>query len=225
MDTDEQRPTSTTKAAKPRSLLLRSAKVVCFSGEYICLVRDVSAEGTLLSFLHDTPPDARMMLVLANGLTYPIERLWEGRSQAGYRFASDVSMAEFMNDSAPYEVRPIRLAIEAPARLVDGSKTHVARLLDLSSTGAKFECDAAVPSGRLVSFQIGGMAQFLGEVMWSADSAHTSEQGQAPAGAHGFRLSHPLPLRELAAEALRLQPFAPRERIGFGTALHGVSAA
>jgi hypothetical protein len=192
-----------------RSLLLRSAKVVCQSGEYVCLVRDVGAHGTKLGFLHEAPPDRRMILVLANGLTCPIERLWAGRSQAGYRFAADISIAEFLHESRPFDVRPIRLAIAASARIVDGSDSHVARLADLSTGGAGFVCDARIAQGRLVSFQLAGMPQQLGEVVWSetpGDGVH-----------HGLEFRHALGLRELAGIALHLQPFASRHMSAPGT--------
>ena len=82
---------------KHASPLLRSAKVVCQLGEYICLVRDVSQDGVLLSFLHDVPCEPRIILALGNGQTYPIQRIWSGQEQAGYRFAGSVTVEEFLH--------------------------------------------------------------------------------------------------------------------------------
>lgn len=178
-----------------RSLLLRSAKVVCASGEYVCLVRDVSQIGTSLSFLHDVPPDARMILALANGLTYPIERVWSGRRQAGYRFGAHVLMEEFLHERAPFELRPIRLEIPARARTIDGRERAPVRMLDISTHGAKFESLSDYNLHQLIGFQIEGVQQYLGELCWREGTLY------------GLRFQHPLALRELAGLALALQPF------------------
>lgn len=187
------------RAATRRTLMLRSAKVVCASGEYVCLVRDVSEIGTSLSFLHDVPPEERMILALANGLTYPIERVWSGKRQAGFRFGAQVMMEEFMHERAPFELRPIRLEIAAPACLIDGRERHAAQMLNISTHGALFESAGEHPMARLFGFQISGMPQYLGQVCWREGSQH------------GLRFQHPLGLQELAQLALALQPFgAPR---------------
>ncbi|MEE4153411.1 MAG: hypothetical protein V2I27_04565 [Erythrobacter sp.] len=187
------------RAARRRTLMLRSAKVVCASGEYVCIVRDVCEIGTTLSFLHDVPPDDRMILALGNGLTYPVERVWSGKRQAGYRFGAQVIMDEFLHERAPFELRPIRLAILAPAYLIDGRERHAVQLLNVSTHGALFESAHEHALLRLFGFQISGMPQYLGQVCW--------REGHQ----HGLRFQHPLALQELAELALALQPFgAPR---------------
>ena len=191
-----------TRAVTHASPMLRSAKVVCQSGEYICLVRDVSDEGVLLSFLHDVPTEPRVILALGNGQTYPIQRIWAGQEQGGYRFGGSITVQEFLHERAPFAVRPIRLTIAAPARVIDGSQSHAATLVNLSTHGAKFECDTPLPEGRMISFQIQGMGQQLGQVVWNRSGSQTE-------AVHGLQFQHPLTLRELAAAALRMQPFGP----------------
>lgn len=195
------------RQAARKSLMLRSAKVVCQSGEYVCLIRDVSELGTSLSFLHEAPTEPRIILALANGLTFPIEKIWSGRRQAGYRFASRVSLEEFMQESAPFALRPIRLKLQAAARIADGRFSHSARLLDLSTHGAKFECEGLLKRGHLIGFQAEGMAQQLGQIVWS-------EETGAPFR-YGFEFQHPLELKELARLALRMQPFDPKSDSAF----------
>ena len=189
-------------AVKHASPMLRSAKVVCQSGEYICLVRDVSDEGVLLSFLHDVPSEPRIILALGNGRTYPIQRIWSGKEQAGYRFAGAVTLAEFLHESAPFNLRPVRLSVRATARIIDGAQSHVARLLDISTHGAKIECNAPMAQGRLISCQMHGVAQQLSQVVW----CEATETGAVC----GLQFQHPLTLRELARSALRMQPDGPQ---------------
>ncbi|MDJ0978322.1 MAG: PilZ domain-containing protein [Erythrobacter sp.] len=193
---------SETRSVRRSSLLLRSAKIVCQTGEYVCLVRDVSDEGVTLGFLHESPPEARLILALGNGLTYPIERCWEAESQAGYRFAGPIALDEFLHERAPFRLRPIRLTIPASVRVTDDRASHTARLIDISTHGAKFECEAPLERGHLIGFQLPGMGPLRGEVVWR-------EAGES-ATRHGLQFESPLPLRELALAALRLQPFGPR---------------
>jgi len=188
--------TASGRASKRRALMLRSAKVIAQAGEFVCIVRDVSDLGTSLSFLHDVPPDERMILALANGLTYPIERVWSGKRQAGYRFGADVTMDEFIRENAPFELRPIRLEIEADARTIDGREHTPVRMRNISTHGAMFESLSDHAQGRLIVFQIEGAPQYLAQICWREETRY------------GLRFQHPIALAELAGIALRIQPFA-----------------
>lgn len=186
-----------------KAQMLRTAKVVCETGEYLCLIRELSQIGLSLKFLHEAPGDHRLILQLTNGLTYPIERVWTGRQQAGYRFASEIDPAEFVSEATPHEVRPVRLSLSAPAIITDGRVVTNVTLKDLSREGAQFESDAAHPVGTLVSFEVFGLPQRLGEVRWKNDELY------------GMRFQHPLTLQQLADAALDLQPLvvAPGNRV------------
>jgi hypothetical protein len=45
------------RGAARSSLMFRTAKILCESGEYVCVVRDVSATGARLRLFHAAPPD------------------------------------------------------------------------------------------------------------------------------------------------------------------------
>ena len=201
MNTIDQREVERTGAVKRASAMLRSAKVVCQAGEYVCLVRDVSDEGVLLSYLHEAPPEPRIILVLGNGQTHPIQRIWAAEGQASYRFASSVSVAEFLHENAPFQVRPVRLTIAASARLIDGIESHGARLRDVSTHGACFECAAIIKPQRLVSFQIEGLRPQSGQIVWREEDAEGAR--------YGLQFQLPLTLRDLAQTSLKLQSVAP----------------
>ena len=99
---------SEARGAERTATMLRHAKLVCQSGEYLCRIRDVSALGVGLTFHHEVPPEPRIILQLANNLTYPIERVWLGKRQAGYRFGSDLSVSEFFAEQSGVEPRALR---------------------------------------------------------------------------------------------------------------------
>ena len=205
------------RAETRKSLMLRSAKVVCQSGEYVCLIRDVAPLGTSLSFLHDVPPEPRIILALGNGLTFPIEKVWSGKRQAGYRFADRVSISEFMHENSPFQLRPVRIEVSASARITDGRHSFSAEILDLSTHGAKFASEGNLKPDRLVGFQISGMKQRLGQVVW-CDETDGSKR-------FGFQFQHPLSLQELADTALRMQPFSWPMPSSFSDTLGNASAA
>ena len=201
------------RAATRKSAMLRTAKVVCQTGEYVCLVRDLSELGIGLSFLHEAPTEPRIILQMTNGLTYPLERVWAGKKQAGYRFGSEISPDEFMHEESPFDSRPIRLEIAADARITDGRIITRVRLIDISRDGAKFESESTHPEGRLVSFEALGLPQRLGQIRWQNKKQF------------GMQFQHPLAIQELATMALRLQPYDTPKDDRLGSALAKVRAA
>ncbi len=201
------------RAAARKSAMLRTAKVVCQAGEYVCLIRDLSELGIGLSFLHEAPPEPRIILQLTNGLTYPLERVWAGKRQAGYRFGSEISLDEFLHEESPFANRPIRLEISAQARITDGRTITRVGLIDISREGAKFESDGLHPEGRLVSFEALGLPQRLGQIRW--------QKGKQ----FGMRFQHPLEIRELATMAVRSQPLDAIAPDRLGGSLDKVRAA
>jgi PilZ domain len=195
------------------SLLLRRAKLVCQSGEYLTLIRDVSEEGIGLGFLHDVPPEARTLLQLANGMTYPVERVWAQSRQAGYRFGCTITLDEFLNENGPHPVRPLRLRMEGKVRIQDGRTAMEATLVDLSCEGAKIVCEDDLRTKGLISFELPGMAPQLASVRWN-DGDH-----------FGLQFQHPLTTEELAECAFLLQPFGGAKKGRFAKLLAKARAA
>lgn len=202
-----------THGSERPSLMLRSAKVICQTGEYICIIREVSALGTSLAFLHEIPPETRILLSLGNGLIFPIERVWAGKTLAGYRFGCVVTVAEFQQDHEPFAVRPIRLSISAPGRVIDGHEQYPVNLCDISTDGAKFESAAVHTISRLISFHVRGLDQQLGKIVWQ------------DRGLFGLRFQQPIELKALALAALKLQPYDKPIDGGFCEALAKARAA
>jgi hypothetical protein len=184
------------RAAPRSSLMLRTAKVVCQSGEYLCLVRDVSATGAGLRFFHAVPPEPRIFLELANGQIHPIERVWARETEAGYRFASPVDVADFIAERSEHASRAIRLRLERPALATVEGHDCAATLRDISRTGARLDADHAWPLQAFVRIELAGLPVRYGHVRW--------RQGTA----HGIVFQNMLPLGDLAQHLLALQPFA-----------------
>lgn len=201
------------RGAKRASLLLRRAKLVCQTGEYLCLIRDVSTLGVGLGFAHPVPPEKRILLQLANDLTYPIERVWTGQRQAGYQFGGEITVEEFLREQSPHPSRPLRLNMTGNVRIQDARQRIDARLVDLSCEGAKVASQAELKLGRLITFELDGLPAQLAQVRWSEN------------GRYGIQFQHPIDTEELARCALHLQPFDQTRSTGFAKLLRKARAA
>jgi hypothetical protein len=184
------------RAAPRSSLMLRTAKVVCQSGEYLCLVRDVSASGAGLRFFHAVPPEPRIFLELANGQIHPIERVWVRETEAGYRFASPIDVAEFIAERSDHPHRAIRLRLERPALVTVEGHDCLATLTDISRTGARIEGGYGWPLQAFVRLELAGFPIRYGHVRWREGTSH------------GIVFQNMLPLGDLAQHLLAAQPFA-----------------
>lgn len=187
--------TSEARAAARSSLMLRMAKLVCQSGEYLCVVRDVSAEGVGLRFLHAVPPEPRIILTLANGATYPVERVWQGKQQAGFRFASPVEIDEFIHEPSPFASREVRLSIRTAAKVEAAGLLHDAEVKDLSKGGAMIASVIPFAVGSRVALATKGIQRRMVDVCWRRGDMH------------GLSFAEPMTTAELAEVALLLQPF------------------
>ena len=202
-----------THYSRAASLLLRRAKLVCEQGEYLCLIRDVSELGVGLGFLHDVPPEPRVLLQLANDLIYPVERIWTGKRQAGYRFGGEMTVDAFLREQTPHKPRALRLTIPGMVRIGEGRSHTDARLIDISCEGAKIASPADYLQNRLLSFELDGLPTQLAQVRWSEG------------GRHGLKFQTPLDTEELALCALHLQPFSANRSSGFNRLLAKARAA
>ncbi len=176
--------------------MLRSAKMVCQSGEYFCIIRDLSSLGVGLRFRHDVPPEARVFLQLENDATYPIERVWAGKQAAGYRFINEIDVDEFTRAPSPYHHRPIRFRIDAAVEMVADNLSGPARLIDLSRAGAIIETSRQLTTGSRIRLELPGLAPRIADLCWRKT------------GLYGLSFGNPISIDELAQTTLALQPFA-----------------
>ena len=188
---------ASTERRDPRhTLMLRTAKVVCQSGEYVCLVRDVSASGVGLRFFHDVPQEPRIFLELANGALYPIERSWSDHGDAGYRFAAPVALEDFLSEASQFAHRAVRLRLKVPVLLTVDGHDFRAMLADVSRCGAKLAIDRRLPQGAFARFDAVGLPMRFGHIRWRQNHDH------------GVVFQEPIPLEELARCLHALQPCA-----------------
>jgi hypothetical protein len=184
------------RSAPRFSLLIRSAKLVYETGEYICIVRDVSASGVRLRLFHPLPAAPQVTLELATGETFVIEPVWEHQDHAGFRFADPIDVHRFIAEAGPYPKRPLRLRIEFEAKLfasVD-SEPIVVTVRDLSREGARVDSDQLLAIGQKLKIDAKGLPPLTGIVCWRRIPSY------------GLAFQQSFTFEELAKLAARLQP-------------------
>jgi hypothetical protein len=181
------------RAAPRVSLLIRAAKLVAASGEYLCVLRDASATGVKVRCFHPLPAQA-MVLELGNGDRYEVERMWEQADHAGLRFRSPVPVEYLIKETGPFRKRPVRLRLTLPALLVAGRDVRRAQILDISQQGARVESEGQLALGRQFRLEIRGLAPIVAKVRWR----------RPPAA--GLVFEETFGLEEFARLAFRLQP-------------------
>jgi hypothetical protein len=177
------------------TLLIRSAKLICENGEYLCVIRDVSASGVRLRIFHPLPSCQRFDLELATGDRFALERVWEAADHAGFRFADWINVQDFIVEASPYPKRSLRLRLEFPAAITTDAGTATASVRDLSREGARIETTLPLAIRQKVKLSSDALPPLFGTVCWRSNSAY------------GLVFRQVFTFEELAKLAAKLQPF------------------
>lgn len=190
---DRQASYEELRGAQRYTLLIRTAKLVSESGEFVAVIRDVSATGVRLKLFHALPADTRMALELANGEVYFIERVWERDGHAGFRFAAPIDVHAFIAEVSPYARRPLRLCLPLPIQVSADGAASAGRFCDISQHGARIETERHLLVGQRVKLSSGGLPELMARVEW-----RTSPE-------YGLAFEQHFTLDALAALAFQLQ--------------------
>lgn len=161
-----QPPSEELRGAQRFSLLIRTAKLVYPCGEFLCIVRDVSATGLRLRTFHPLPDERPVAIELANGERHPLEPVWEERDHAGFHFPDEVDVHAFINEASNWSRRPIRLRLTLPAVLLVDGTGCVARVHDISQHGAGIECSQHLAIKQKVKLEAEGVPPLIANVAW-----------------------------------------------------------
>jgi hypothetical protein len=148
------------------TLLIRSAKLLCPQGEFVCVIRDVSATGISMKLFHKLPADKVLALELQCGEIYMIRPVWEREGEAGFEFVETVDVEEFVCDAGKFPKRGLRLNIEIPITLKTLSGRSTAIISNLSQQGARFETTAALALDQSLRIEGRGLGEVYAKVRW-----------------------------------------------------------
>ena len=100
------------RAAPRVTLLIRPAKLGTVEGEFVCVIRDVSATGISLRLFHAPPVGQRATLETETGQTIAMERVWARDKDLGFRFLKPIDVGALVSEAGNFPKRKLRLAIE-----------------------------------------------------------------------------------------------------------------
>lgn len=175
------------------ALMIRSAKLTCDQGEFLCIVRDVSEGGAKLKLFHPLPEQEEYHLELSTGDRFPVQQVWEREGLAGYRFANAVDLARFFHETSPYPKRSLRLRLNCEVVLTLSGGTQDATVRDLSREGMCIETDRTLAIEQKLLLEATNVSQRMGSVRWRKKPLY------------GISLQNILTFEELAQTAALMQ--------------------
>lgn len=166
-------PPRNQRAANRVALLLRIGKLVSEQGEFLCILRDASTGGLKARLFHALPAAQSFAIELANGLSVPIELVWQRDGYAGFRFRDGpLAVQAVIDESNTLPRRDIRLRVRVPVQVRYGEEQGNAQLCDLSQNGARIVIEPALAIGRQVLLSVGGLPAIVARVRWRRGLAH-----------------------------------------------------
>lgn len=164
---DEGEPAREQRTAPRFTLLIRTAKLLSSSGEYLCVIRDVSSEGIKVRTFHQLPDGENFTIELANGDRQPVNKVWEDGWVYGFHFAEPVPLERLLAEAPDgLRKRPVRLRLALPLRLHAGGRALDATFIDISQHGACIECGEHLAINQRVRLTSDCLPELVGCVRW-----------------------------------------------------------
>jgi hypothetical protein len=159
--------------ASPRfTMLVRAAKLCCPTGEFMCVVRDVSDSGVSVRLFHPLPDEDRLMLELQNGDVHELQLVWTQEDRAGLKFLAPANIARIVECPSRFAKRPIRINLQAPAQLASGTAIAAIEIHDISQQGAKITSATRFAIDQRVRLSAGGLPEVNAKIRWRKDETY-----------------------------------------------------
>ncbi|UAB78547.1 PilZ domain-containing protein [Erythrobacter sp. SCSIO 43205] len=189
------------RVIKPRAarqnLLTRPAKLVTATGEFVCVIRNISKSGVKLHLFHDEPIGKIDELHTGSGQIARMRRVRQEGSDVAYEFVEKIDLDAFVSAVSPFPKRALRLALSFPVIVASRGRRFEATICDLSQHGARICCEGDFAIDQTLGIEGDwpgiGFGPVQGKVRWRRDSSF------------GLRLEKPMQLAEFAKLAARLQ--------------------
>ena len=160
----------TDQRAAPRyTSLIRSAKLVCSQGEFLCVIRDVSSTGISLRTFHALPSERVIALELQNAETYEIKEVRRNGLEASYQFDRPVTVERLIHETWNFPKRQLRLNIAIPLELSSLTDSGTAETINLSQQGARVACDAGFAIDQTIRVTGPSFPETRAKVRWRKD--------------------------------------------------------
>ena len=128
------------RSAPRFTLLIRAAKLIAPTGEFVAVIRDVSESGISLRGFHALPVGQPLILELRTGEQHRIEPVWSRGHEAGYRFADTVDIVRLVAEAGRFPKRQLRLNLTLDVSLAFLGRATPAQVRNMSQQGAGITC-------------------------------------------------------------------------------------
>ena len=146
--------------------MIRTAKITGRSGEFLCVVSDISTTGVSVRLFHPLPHETALKLEMPNGDSLPLELVWEKDGRAGFRFAKEVDLGRVLQGHSQWPKRPIRLNLDMPAKLTGLTGRFEAKIKNISLQGAQIECDDRLAIDQRLRLSSAVLPEIVTKVRW-----------------------------------------------------------
>lgn len=155
------------RAAERFALLIRAGKLILPTGEFLCIIRDVSETGLKAKIFHGISGLSRCLIELPNGLRFAIQKVWQEGPIVGFAFCETVKLDHIMADNVrPFVKRPLRLSWAQSAFLNTGHGRVAISISDISQQGAGISSTEWLAIDEKIRLEIAGMPHIYGKVRW-----------------------------------------------------------
>jgi hypothetical protein len=154
------------------TLLIRTAKLIGASGEFLCVIRDASSTGVSIRTFHPLPNNEQLTLELPNGDQHAIERVWERDGSAGFRFSVAVDIDRLLQNKSRFPKRPVRLKLQLPALISCHGTTAGVVIRNLSQQGARIESPLRLALDQRLRLEADNLPIIQASVRWRKDSEY-----------------------------------------------------
>jgi len=154
------------------TLLIRTAKLIGSSGEFLCVIRDASSTGVSIRTFHPLPNNEQLTLELPNGDQHAIERVWERDGSAGFRFSVAVDIDRLLQNKSRFPKRPVRLKLQLPALISCHGTTAGVVIRNISQQGARIESPLRLALDQRLRLEADNLPNIQASVRWRKDSEY-----------------------------------------------------
>jgi hypothetical protein len=175
------------------ALLIRSAKLLCRYGEFLCVIRDISETGVKLRLFHPLPANEPLRLEFSTGDSIPITQVWSTGNEAGFEFTAPIDIHHIIAEASPYPKRALRLRLRHPATINFNGASYEATISDLSRQGACIETRQPLALEQKLTLDMSMVPSLAASVRWRNSSCY------------GLALQHIFSFEELARTIARMQ--------------------
>lgn len=152
------------------TLLIRTAKLICSAGEYLCIIRDASSSGISIRTFHPLPKQKQLILELPNGDQHAIERVWEENGSAGFRFPVEVDIDRLLHNKSRFPKRAVRLKLQLPALVSCHGRTAGVVLHNISQQGAQLNSPLYMSIDQKLRLEADNLPIIQARVRWRKGS-------------------------------------------------------